>query len=33
MAAFVEFRQHSDDVDRILDHLDEERKRIFEAET
>ena len=32
MAAFVEFWNSPDDVDSILDALDEERKRIFDAE-
>ncbi len=32
MAAFVEFWNNPDSVDDILDGLDEERKRIFEAE-
>lgn len=32
MAAFVQFMNNPDDVDQILDALDEERKRIFDAE-
>jgi multiple sugar transport system substrate-binding protein/raffinose/stachyose/melibiose transport system substrate-binding protein len=32
MAAFVEFWNNPDDIDGILDRLDEERKRVFEAD-
>lgn len=32
MSAFVEFWNNPDDLDSILDRLDEERKRVFEAE-
>jgi ABC-type glycerol-3-phosphate transport system substrate-binding protein len=32
MSAFVEFWNNPDDIDGILDRLDEERKRVFDAE-
>ena len=32
MAAFIEFWNNPDDLDGILDRLDEERQRVFEAE-